>query len=151
MSIEQAEHKMAFWKHWLFMFVGACLTLLTLALTNSPPNAGILSSGRWNWHLVWALVQLAGLPLGILFLFSRAWHRLPFRERLNGAGGYLIVEWVLFAAFFVKVQSDKSGNVFEGLAGLLFMAGFVAAGLVLVVAYVWLASAHSGSPEEIFP
>ncbi len=151
MSMEPVENKMAFWKHWLFMFVGASLTMMALALTNPPPNDGILNSGRWNWYVIWAIVELVGLPLGIIFLFSRDWRQLPFRERLNAAGGYFIVEWVLFAAFFVKVQSDESGNVFVGLAGLLLMAGFVAAGLAIVVAYAWLARVHSRSPEEIFP
>ncbi len=150
MSMEQVESKAAFWKHWLFMFVGASLTMMALALTN-PPSEKILSSGHWNWYLIWALVQLAGLPLGFVFLFSRDWHRLPFRERLNAAGGYLIVEWILFAAFFVKIDSDESGHVIEGLAGLLLVAGFVGAGLAIVVAFAWLARAHSRSAEEIFP
>jgi hypothetical protein len=150
MTTEPLESKLEFWKHWLFMFVGASLTMMALALTN-PPNEGILRSGHWNWYVIWAIVQIAGLPLGLVFLFSRDGRRLPFRERLNAAGGYLIVEWVLFGAFFVKIQSDESGNVFVGLAGLLLMAGFVAAGLALVVTWAWLARAHSQSPEEIFP
>jgi hypothetical protein len=150
MSMEPVENKTAFWKHWLFMFVGASLTMMALALTN-PPNERILSSGHWNWYLIWALVQLAGLPIAVAFLFSRDWRRLPFLERLNAAGGYLIVEWILVAAFFVKIQSDESGNVFVGLAGLLLMAGFVAGSLAIVVAWAWLARAHNRLPEEIFP
>jgi hypothetical protein len=150
MSMEQIESKATFWKHWLFMFVGASLTMMALALTN-PPNERILSSGHWNWYVIWALVQLAGLPIAAVFLFSRDWRRLPFLERLNAAGGSLIVEWVLVAAFFVKVQGDKSGHVFEGLTGLLLMAGFVAGGLAIVVAWAWLARARNRLPEEIFP
>ncbi len=140
-----------FWQHWLSVFCGASCTLLALALTNNP-NQGILRSNNWNWYLIWALVQMAGLPLVAVFVASKDWHSLQFRARLNSVYAYLALEWVLFSAFFVKLQSDESESLFAGLAGLLLLASVVVATIALVVSYWWLLGrSRARRPEELFP
>ncbi len=135
---------------WIALLAGACLTMLALALTNKPAE-GILRSGHWNWYIVWLVLQLAGLPLVAVFLFSKGWRELSWRERLNSLCSYLATEWLLFAALFIKFQSDEGDFFFVGLSGLLLLAGFIGLGLALAVSYMWLLRSRSRQPEEMFP
>ncbi len=149
MNIERLDKQREWWQAWFYVYVGATITLLALALTNNP-NQGILRSNNWNWYLIWVVVHLGGAPLAIRLVFGQDWRQLGFTQRLDTIYGYLATEWVSFLALFIKYQSDE-GDLLAIWPGLLLVFGFIAATVATGLSYWFLRRTHVNSSEEMFP
>ena len=152
MIAQSGESKFELWARWLSVLGGALLVLLGLALTNPPKQTDLITSGGWNWYLMWVLIQVLALSLAILFLIRREWRHLIFRERLNLVYSYFGIEWLLFATVYFKLYSDgEVSELFAGVNGLFLLAIIIAVTLALPITYFVFHSNQSNAPEEIFP
>ncbi len=145
MDIEQLERRLEWWKRFLFLSIGVCITLLVLAFSIVPD--GHLST-QWGWYLLWFIAQSLVTPAGFVLVGTKSWRTLPLDERLNTAFGYMAVAWFLFFSFIQKTNQDN-GNP-DGLGVLLFYGLFMGCGIALLFFYRTLRHSRI-EPEELFP
>ena len=135
MDVEQLEKRLEFWKHGLFLALGASVTVFATTL------AGASQVGFWGWYLVWVVIWLAIAPPGFYLLMSRKWRKVPLSSRLNLAFGYLGCAWlVLFSAGIRGYLSTAIGCI----TWIIILA------LILGGVY-WYLRKKKDKPEEMFP
>jgi hypothetical protein len=143
MSIEMLEKQIMRWKQLLLIYIGVGATLLVEALVELP--AQIASGQRYlevnGFMAVCVVLELACLVPGVSLLVLPAWRKLPLKDRMGTAFGYLAVGWVAFLTLGLR-------------AVLLVPVGYnyllIGMGAGLIIAY-WLLRRGKPKAEEIFP
>jgi hypothetical protein len=75
------------WKHFMWVSVGASVTLLATAAAEIPNTR--YEAYFPGWYAVWFILQVAITPAGLALLIGKTWRTLPLSYRLNTAFGFL--------------------------------------------------------------
>lgn len=147
MDIKYLYYQLEAWKRWLYICVGASVTLLATAIAETPNMDHKINLGIGDypgWYGVWMIFQIAITPAGFAILLGGSWRTLPLAERLNPGYGFLGAAWITFLAFGIRSADPSSSSEALGVLILVF------AGLLLG-SYVWLKRSPVSPTEELFP
>jgi len=155
MNIDYLHQQLELWKRWLFICMGASVSLLATAIADIP-NTGSQIARYYHpevttggvgyfpgWFGVWFILQTAVTIPGFLILFAKTWQMLPRSERLNTAFGFFLTAWVTFLALGVRL------TLFDTTPGLIYLITLL--GAVLFASYFWLKRVYMSRSEELFP
>ncbi len=136
MTTEYLEQQLAKWQRVLLLLAGAggMMAASTFGIVD-------VYTFSYGWVMAWVVLQLGSVPIGVLMLFGREWRRLPLRQRLTTAFGFLGSGWLGWLAIGFRLAGESP----------MALGVIVLAGAMLVAVYSLLRRARRASPEEIFP
>lgn len=141
MEIEQLEKQFQVWNRFMYMMLGASITLVLISLGTIVygtdwPGFGNYVGGIWPW------IQILATAPGFFLLWGKRWKTLPFANRLNTIFGYFIASWLSFLALGLITAQDASTE-------LKFL--IVGSAVLIALGYIWAIKKTSVPRDEIFP
>lgn len=141
METEQLEKQFQMWNRFMYMILGASITLVLLSLGTVTYGTEWPGFGNYTGG-IWASIQfLAALP-GLYLLLGRRWKLIPLSNRLNTIFGYFIASWLALLSLGFIMETAPATDYYLLLVG---SATLVALG------YIFALKRTSIPKDEIFP
>jgi hypothetical protein len=139
MEINSLKKGLETWKYFLFINIGASITLLATGLAELP---NLSKSYFPGWYGVWFVVQLASLLPGFILLLGKHWIQIPLRDRLHTIFGYFVITLVNVLSIGLRMDPKSANPLNFFLLGCVLTIGFC---------YWWLRRKSLGIQNEMFP
>lgn len=141
MDTERLEKQFQMWNRFMYVVLGASITLVTVGLGdflegNRWPGFDNFIGGVWQW------VQLLATPPGFYLLLGKRWKTMPLSNRLNTIFGYFIASWLSFFALGLITANNAPTEL-----------GFLIIGSAILIAlgYIWALKRTLHPRDEMFP
>lgn len=143
MDIEKPEKQFQPWNRFMYMVLGASITLLIISFGNQ-----VIYRNAWpgfdNYTGgVWTCIQFLAALSGLYLLWDKPWRPLPLGVRLNTAFGYFGSGWLclLALAFIIDPQNAPDELIFI----------IIGSAIVIALGYVWALKRTATPRDEMFP
>lgn len=143
METEQLEKQLQMWNRFMYMVLGASITLLAISFgnlvvyRNTWPNFDSYTGGVWT-----CLQFLTALP-GVYLLWDKPWRPLSLSARLNTAFGYFGAGWLCLLALAFIIDPNNAPDE------LIFI--IIGSAILIALGYIWALKRTSTPRDEIFP
>src|SRR3990172_2597105 len=119
MDTEQLEKQFQRWNRFMYVALGASITLVLISLGD------VLNGDRWTGFDnytggVWQWIQIFSTSPGFYLLWGKGWKTLPLPYRLNTIFGYFVASWFSFLALGLITANNNPIEIY-----LLIAAGAI--------------------------
>ena len=140
METEQLEKQFQMWNRFMYMILGASISLGLISFGSVTYGTEWPGFGNYTGG-IWASIQfLAALP-GLYLLWGRRWKPIPLSSRINTISGYFVASWLALLALGFIMETAPATDYYLLLIGTAILLAF---------GYIW--TLRKSLPKgEIFP
>lgn len=141
MEIEQLEKQFQAWNRFMWMVLGAAMTLVLVSLGNLVYGTDWPGFGNYVGG-IWASLQLLTTLPGLYLLWGRRWKPASLSDRINTVFGYFVASWLALLSFGFMTETTPATDYYFLLVGSAILIAF---------GYIWALKKTSIPRDEIFP
>ena len=141
MEIVQIEKQFQMWMRFLWMILGASITLACISFGNLVYSHDWPGFGNYVGG-IWTAVQLLATLPGLYLLIWRRWRPVPLTSRIHTIFGYFAAGWLNLLSLGLIDETGPATDYYVVVGG---------SALLLLLGYFWTRRRASISREEIFP